>query len=81
LQLVQGRGKLDFSGGALNVASETKMEPIKNLNELTDAAKRKYNDGDTFPNLRINLNGEIIIIDDNHLRKYKTNELNSCEGL
>lgn len=78
---VQKRGKLDFSGGALNIASETKQIPIKNLSQYTDASKRKYNEGEVFPNLRVNLNGEIIIIDDNHLRKYKTNELNSCEGL
>ena len=81
LSLVQTRGKLDFSGGALNVASETKQIPIKKLSDYTDLSKKKYRDGEAFPNLRVNLNGEIIIIDENHLRKYKTNELSSCDGI
>jgi Tfp pilus assembly protein PilO len=81
LSLVQERGKLDFSGGALNVASETKSSSIKNMSKFVDMSKPRYNPGEQFPNLRVNLNGEIIIIDENHLRKYKTNELNSCEGL
>jgi len=82
ISLIENQGKLDFSsGGSLNISSDNKGATIKNLRKYTDMAMKKYMDNDKFPGLRVNLNGEIIIIDDNHMRKYRTSELSSCEGL
>jgi len=82
ISLIEEQGKLDFSsGGSLNIASDNKEAPIKDLRKYTDLTRKKYVDKDRFPGLRVNLNGEIIIIDDNHMRKYRTAELASCEGL
>lgn len=82
ISLIEEKGKLDFaSGGSLNVASDNKENTIKDLRKYTDLSRKKYMDNDKFPGLRVNLNGEIIIIDDNHMRKYRTSELSSCEGL
>lgn len=82
ISLIEDKGKLDFSsGGSLNIASDNKELPIKDLRKYTDLSRKKYMDDDKFPGLRVNLNGEIIIIDDSHMRKYRTSELSSCEGL
>lgn len=78
---VQGRGKMDFSNGVLSITAETKMVGIPNLMALVDQSKTKYQPAKQFPNLRVNLNGEIIIIDKNHLLKYRTEALQSCEGV
>ncbi len=81
LSRIQKRGKMDFSSGVLSITAETKFESIPKLMELVDQAKTKYQPTTKFPNLRVNLNGEIIIIDKNHLLKYRTESLRSCDGV
>jgi cell division protein FtsB len=81
LHRVQKRGKMDFSNGVLSITSETKTVPIPKLMNLVDKSKTKYTPDKKFPNLRVNLNGEIIIIDKNHLLKYRTESLSSCDGV
>jgi len=82
ISFIENKGKLDFSsGGSLNIASDNKEKSIKNLRKYTDLSRKKYRDKDKFPGLRVNLNGEIIIIDDNHMRKYRTSDLSNCDGL
>jgi hypothetical protein len=74
----KSKGKLDFSQSQLSIGQETKMEKIPKLKELM-AAKGKYQVGvDTFPRLRIQLNGEIVIIDETQIERYKTNNLSRC---
>lgn len=81
LALVQKRGKMDFSGGSLSIASESKQVTIPKLKDYVSTLS-KYKPGERFPNLRVNVNGEIIIIDENtHMRKYRTSELSSCDGI
>lgn len=81
LALVQNRGKMDFSGGSLSIASESKQVAIPKMKDYV-STRSKYKPGDRFPNLRVNVNGEIIIIDENtHMRKYRTSELSSCDGI
>lgn len=81
LARVQNKGKMDFSNGVLSITSETKAVRIPKLMQLVDQQKTKYTADKTFPNLRVNLNGEIIIIDKNHLLKYRTDALSSCDGV
>jgi len=81
LKRVQKRGKMDFGNGVLSITSETKTVRVKELTKLVDQNKTKYSPDKTFPNLRVNLNGEIIIIDKNHLLKYRTDALSSCDGV
>lgn len=79
LARVQERGKMDFSQGQLSIAQETKMEKMTALNKVLDAANpRKYKGTDEFPRLRVTLNGEIIIIDNDQLDRYKTNKMSVC---
>lgn len=81
LALVQKRGKMDFSGGSLSIASESKLVNIPKLKDYV-SQKCKYKEMERFPNLRVNVNGEIIIIDEQtHMRKYRTSELSSCDGI
>lgn len=81
LARVQKRGKMDFSTGVLSITAESKADPIQELSKFVDQSKTKYPQDQRFPNLRVNLNGEIIIIDNNHLQKYKTDQLNKCDGV
>jgi Tfp pilus assembly protein PilO len=81
LARIQKRGKMDFSTGVLSITSETKTGTIPELMKLVDQSKTKYQPNQEFPNLRVNLNGEIIIIDKNHLLKYRTEALSSCDGV
>lgn len=81
LARVQKRGKMDFSNGVLSITSETKTGTVPDLMKLVDQSKTKYQPNQQFPNLRVNLNGEIIIIDKNHLLKYRTEALSSCDGV
>ncbi len=81
LARVQKRGKMDFSNGVLSITAETKIDRLPNLMKLVDQQKTKYTAESRFPNLRVNLNGEIIIIDKNHLLKYRTDALSSCDGV
>lgn len=81
LRKIEGDGKMDFSDGVLSVTAETKTVPIRDLSKLVDQSLSKYQNGAQFPNLRVNLNGEIIIIDKNHLQKYKTDALSDCAGV
>jgi hypothetical protein len=84
LSRIQNRGKMDFSNGVLSITAETKTVAIPELNKLIDQANpsaSKYQASKQFPNLRVNLNGEIIIIDKNHQLKYKTQGLEDCAGV
>lgn len=82
LTRVQKRGKLDFSSGSVNISTDAKKEPIPNLMKLVNQAKTKYKGDEDFPRLRVTLDSsEIIIIDANHLTKYKTNDLQDCNGV
>lgn len=81
LSRIQNRGKMDFGNGVLSITSETKTIAIPELTKLVDQARNKYPQGKQFPNLRVNLNGEIIIIDKTHLHKYRTQGLDGCEGV
>lgn len=81
MALVQKRGKMDFSGGSISIASESKMVGVNKLRSFV-SPKSKYKESDRFPNLRVNVNGEIIIIDEQtHMRKYRTSELSTCDGI
>lgn len=74
----KAKGKLDFSQSQLSIAQETKMEKIPKLQQLANP-KSKYNPAtDQFPRLRVTLNGEIVIIDETQLEKYKTAQLSKC---
>jgi|GEM_PF-1057464 len=74
----KSKGKLDFSQSQLNVAQESKNEKLPKLVQLADK-RTKYNASvDQFPRLRVTLNGEIIIIDETQLEKYKTASLSKC---
>lgn len=74
----KAKGKLDFSQSQLSIAQETKTEKIPKLQQLANP-KCKYNPAlDQFPRLRVTLNGEIIIIDETQLEKYKTATLSKC---
>ena len=79
LARVQDRGKMDFSQGQLSISQETKMEKVGNLAKMIDPANpSKYKPVDEFPRLRVTLNGEIIIIDNDQLERYKTNKMSAC---
>ena len=73
----KSKGKLDFSQSQLNISTENKMEKIPKLQQLV-SSKSKYPTTATFPRLRVTLNGEIIIIDETQLEKYKTATLPKC---
>ncbi|MBI4863688.1 MAG: type 4a pilus biogenesis protein PilO [Candidatus Riflebacteria bacterium] len=75
----KSKGKLDFSQSQLSIAQESKTEKLPKLTQISDSKRTKYNPGtDMFPRLRVTLNGEIIIIDDTQLEKYKTANLSKC---
>lgn len=74
----KSKGKLDFSQSQLAISQETKTEKIPKLQQLANP-KCKYNPAlDLFPRLRVNLNGEIVIIDETHFERYKTATLSKC---
>jgi len=72
----KAKGKLDLSASQLSIAQEAKTEKIPKLAQLMKGTK--YTPIDQFPRLRVTLNGEIIIIDETQLEKYKTATLSKC---
>lgn len=80
LARLQERGKMDFGSGQLSISQETKVEKINNLDKVIDPANNplKYTKTTEFPRLRVTLNGEIIIIDNDQLERYKTPKMDAC---
>lgn len=78
IKRIQDRGKLDFSTGFLSIQAEAKADPIDNLFKYI-SKDTKYVVADTFPNLRVEVNGEMIIIDNSHLERYRTDALSKCD--
>jgi Tfp pilus assembly protein PilO len=72
----KAKGKLDLSQSQLSIAQEAKNEKLPKLQQLVKG--NRYNPTDQFPRLRVTLNGEIIIIDETQLEKYKTPTLSKC---
>ncbi len=73
LSLLEKQGKLDMSSGRLNMSADNKEVKIENLKEYVDPdAVSKYPPGETFPSLRVNLSGKLIIITQEHINRYKT---------
>ncbi len=78
IRRIQDRGKLDFGTGYLSIQAEAKTNPITNLfNYISKSSK--YKASDQFPNLRVEVNGEMIIIDNTHLDRYRTDTLPKCD--
>jgi Tfp pilus assembly protein PilO len=75
---VQDRGKLDFGTSYISIQAEAKADPVENLFKYI-AKDTKYQVSDAFPNLRVELNGEMVIIDNSHLERYRTDTLSKCD--
>lgn len=74
----KAKGKMDFSQSQISIASESKTDKLAKLDKLK-SPKSKYNANvDKFPGLRVQMNGEIIIIDDTQLERYKTQAMSKC---
>jgi ferritin len=78
IKRIQDRGKLDFGTGYLSIQAEAKADPVENLFKYI-AKDTKYVVTDTFPNLRVEVNGEMVIIDNTHLERYRTDTLSKCD--
>lgn len=80
LQLIQKNGKLDFSTGYLSIQSEAKTVAIQNLLQYVDKSA-KYSPRDEFPNLRVELNANMVVIDPSHLERYQTRDQSNCNEI